>query len=89
MNGFPTDETTLTLLEAACRINPDSGHTELQSFLDMGSRVKSTTLLEDIEPPVYFVEHEPGFEPWSETQVIGALIAEIRRLRAALQRREQ
>jgi hypothetical protein len=88
VSDFPTDETTLTLLMAACRINPDSGQTELHSFLDMGTRIKST---EDISyrfegegAPVFMVEYEPGYAPWSETQVIIALSEEILRLRAAL-----
>jgi len=35
MSDFPLDDTTLALLDAACQINPDSGHTELQRFLNM------------------------------------------------------
>jgi hypothetical protein len=86
--NFPVDDTTLLLLDAACQINPDSGHTELMSFLDMGSRVKSETLEnpEEVEEggvPIYLVEYEEGYEPFGEHDAIRALIAEIRRLRAA------
>lgn len=87
---FPTDETTLTLLIAACRINPDTEQTHLHDFLDMGARVKSSDLIsdEDDPVPVYMVEHEPGYEPFSETQVIITLAEEILRMRAA-QRTEE
>lgn len=84
MSGFPTDPATLVLLAAACRINPDNGQTNLLTFLDMGSRVKTQTLIDgDPDEPgaVYVVEYEPGFEPWSPQSVILALIAEIERLR--------
>lgn len=79
---FPTDETTLTLLEAACKMNPDSGQTHLQDFLNMGSRVKEETQIEWSDPPVYLIEYEEGYRPWSEHEVIVALIAEIRRFRS-------
>jgi hypothetical protein len=78
---FPTDDVTLLLLDAACQMNPDSGHTELTSFLEMGSRVKSEALLDDGLVPSYFVEHEEGYEPWSPHEVIRALVAEVQRLR--------
>lgn len=85
---FPLDDATLILLAAACEINPDSGHTELHSLLGMGAVVKSS---EDITheigdgegAPVYYVEYEEGREPFSETQVIRCLVAEIQRLRAS------
>ena len=93
---FPTDEMTLTLLESACNINPDTEHTELQRFLNMtGGPVKSVEMdgieypsveaaladHEHDEPPVLTIEVEPGDEPHSEHSVIISLIAEIRRLR--------
>ena len=81
MNAFPVDDTTLVMLAEACRINPDLGRTTLGDFLDMGARVKSETLLDDDGAPVYLVEHEPGFEPFSPNDVILALVAEIQRLR--------
>jgi hypothetical protein len=84
MSEFPVDDTTLVLLAAACQMNPDSGHTELMTFLDMGTRVKSETLIEGGEVPTYFVEHEPGYEPFSPHEVIRALVAEVQRLRALL-----
>lgn len=83
---FPLDDATLVMLRAACQINPDSGHTELLSFLDMGARVKSVTDITDecdAGAPVYLVEHEEGFEPWSPEGVIPALVDEIFRLREA------
>lgn len=95
---FPTDEVSLTMLEAACRINPDSGHSELQRFLNMtGGDVVSVTMngivydsvdeaLADVDenygPPILEVEREPGKEPHSEHTVIISLIEEIRRLRS-------
>ena len=86
MADFPLDDATLVMLRSACQINPDSGHTELQSFLDMGSRVKEKTDISEFDAgaPVYFVEYEEGFEPWSEHAVITALIDEVFRLREEL-----
>ena len=82
---FPLDDVTLTLLAEACRINPDTGQTHLQDFLSMGAREKEITNISDEFPeggaPVYLVEYDLGFEPWSEQGVILALIAEIQRLR--------
>lgn len=94
---FPTDEMTLTLLEAACNINPDTGHTELMRFLDMtAGPIKSVTVngieYETVEDaladndehdsaPVLDIERESGHEPHSQNSVIISLIAEIRRLR--------
>jgi hypothetical protein len=80
VSDFPTDETTLTLLIAACNINPDTGRTHLMDFLDMGARVKSETLIEEGGPfgcPVYEVEYEEGYEPFSEQQVIQTLAQEL------------
>jgi hypothetical protein len=84
--SFPTDEATLTLLIASCRINPDTEQTHLGDFLQMGARVKSEELLseDDDSAPVYLVEHEPGYEPFSPQQVIITLAEEVMRLRAAL-----
>ena len=93
---FPTDELSLSLLAEACRINEDTGRTHLQDFLHMGTRVRSVesggvtygTVDEALEadmgdePPILFVEHEPGFEPHSEHTVILSLIECIERLRA-------
>lgn len=74
---FPTDETTLRLLIAACEINPDTGQTHLQDFLEMGSRVKSETLVGETETPfadgavpIYDVEYEEGYAPFSEHQAL-------------------
>ena len=93
---FPTDEVTLTLLEAACNINPDTDHTELQRFLQMtAGPIKSVEMngieYESIEAaladhdygeiPTLTIEREPGHEPHSEHSVIISLITEIRRLR--------
>lgn len=78
---FPVDDTTLELLLAACRINPDSGHTELMTFLDFGTVEKSRTLVEDGPTPIYEVEYEEGREPFSPHGVIVALVQEIQRLR--------
>lgn len=87
---FPTDEVSLTMLEAACGINEDTGHTELQRFLVMtGGPVTRVTneatgeVYPDEEdgPPVFFVEHDKP--PHSEHTVILSLIEEIRRLRAS------
>lgn len=86
MNDFPTDETTLTLLVAACEINPDTGQSHLLDFLDMGTRERSRTIVsdgvdEDEDGMIVHVEYEPGFEPYSPQQVIVALVDEVRRLR--------
>lgn len=102
MSDFPLDDATLVLLDAACRINPDSGHTELGTFLEMGTRVARVTNeetgetyadmeaaqedVDDGDVPVFFVEHEPGYEPYSPQHVICCLVAEIQRLRAAATR---
>lgn len=94
---FPTDEFSLALLEAACNVNPDSGHTELGRFLDLGTVVKSVTMngivydsveealadAEDDDAPILDVEHEEGSAPHSPHTVIISLIEEIRRLREA------
>lgn len=94
--SFPTDEMTLTLLESACNINPDTGHTELGRFLDMTSGPIKSVSMNGIEydseqealaaheyetPAVLEIEVEPGDEPYAQTSVIISLIAEIRRLR--------
>jgi hypothetical protein len=94
--SFPMDEMTLTLLEAACNINPDTGHTELFRFLDMtAGPIKSVSIsgieyesvdaaLADYEydtPAVLEIEHELGGEPHSVNTVILSLVAEVRRLR--------
>lgn len=90
MTGFPTDDTTLTLLIAACEINPDTGRSHLMDFLDMGARVKSETLVEDGEgtwfgdAPVYIVEHEEGYEPFSPNEVIRTLARELMAARGRL-----
>lgn len=93
---FPTDEMTLTLLESACNINPDTEHTELQRFLEMtAGPIKSVTMngieYESVEAaladhdydesPVIEIDREAGDRPHSEHTVIVSLIAEIRRLR--------
>ena len=83
---YPTDELSLALLAEACRINPDTGQTHLGDFLDMGTRVKSQTLLSDPYDdgaPVYEVEYEDGHAPHSPHTVIVSLIEEIERLRAS------
>lgn len=100
MSDFPLDETTLTLLAAACEINPDSGHTELMSFLEMtagpitsvemnGIEYESVeAALEDADPddgaPILTINRAPGDEAHTEHTVILALIAEIRRLRSLI-----
>lgn len=97
---FPTDEMNLTLLEAACNINEDTGHTELQRFLSMtGGPITAVTMngivydsvdeaLADVDdnygPPILEIECAPGDEPHSEHTVIISLIEEIRRLRGDL-----
>ena len=94
---FPTDEMNLTLLEAACNINEDTGHTELQRFLSMtGGPITSVTMngilydsvdeaLADVDdnygPPMLEIECAPGDEPHSEHTVILSLIEEVRRQR--------
>lgn len=89
---FPLDDATLVMLRSACEINPDTGRTHLHDFLDMGSRVKSREDItaetfgeieaDDQETPrVYFVEHEEGYEPFSEHDAIRALVDEVLRLR--------
>jgi hypothetical protein len=84
---FPTDAATLHMLIAACKINPDTGQTHLHDFLDMGSRVKTRTLIggsedvDDGDPPVYEVEYEEGFSPFSPHDVIRTLAEEVLRLR--------
>ena len=56
-------------------------------FLEMGARVKSMTDIsdefEDVGAPVFFVEHEEGYEPFSPHDVIRALVAEVLRLRGS------
>lgn len=60
---FPTDEVSLTMLEAACNINPDTGHTELGRFLDMtGGDVVSVTI--DGAEDVVFPDVETALEEW-------------------------
>lgn len=85
-DSFPVDDTTLVLLDAACQMNPDSGHTELMTFLEMGERIKSRTLLSEEGGaggyPIYEMEFEEGYEPYSPHDVIRALVAEIQRLRS-------
>lgn len=89
---LPLDDATLIMLRSACEINPDNGQTNLHAFLDMGSREKSQTLIaegdEDTEgfagAPVYEIEYEEGYEPFSEHEVIIALVDEVFRLREAL-----
>lgn len=84
--GFPLDDATLVMLASACEINPDTGRTHLLDFLAMGERVKSVTdITHEIGDgegaPVYFVEHEEGYAPFSPHDVIAALVAEVQRLR--------
>lgn len=81
MSAFPVDPTTLILLNAACEMNPDSGHTELTTFLSMGERIKSQTLVGEGTIPIYEVKFEDGHEPFTPHDVIQALVAEIQRLR--------
>jgi len=84
MAEFPLDDTTLVLLDAACQMNPDTGQTHLHDFLRMGERVKSSTLLDDSGGiPIYEVEFEDGYAPWSEQSVIRALVTEVQRLRGS------
>ena len=46
MSRFPTDETTLTMLIAACKINPDNGQTNLKDGVcTMEIRAASSCLL--------------------------------------------
>ena len=95
VSDFPVDEATLVLLAEACRINPERGRTTLQDFLHMGSRVSrvedeggdvyatvdEALAASDGGTPILTVEHQPGFQPFSEHDVILALVAEIERLR--------
>lgn len=89
---IPLDDATLVILRSACEINPDNEQTNLHAFLDMGAREKSRSLIaegdEDAQgfagAPVYEVEFEEGYEPFSEHDVIVALIDEVFRLREAL-----
>ena len=91
MSRFPLDDATLVMLRSACQINPDNEQTNLHAFLDMGAREKSRTLIADGEEndegfagaPVYEVEYEEGYEPFSEHEVIVALVDEVFRLRSA------
>jgi hypothetical protein len=84
-HSFPVDDATLHLLIAACQVNPDTGRTHLLDFLAMGERVKSVTDLSDEfeegGAPIYFVEHEPGYEPFGPHDALVALAEEILRLR--------
>ena len=84
MSDFPTDDATLVMLIAACEINEDTGRTHLHDFLDMGTRIKSSELIsaEDDFVPVYDVEYEKGYEPFSEHQVIATLARELMACRA-------
>lgn len=79
---FPTDETTLTMLIAACEINPDTGRTHLQDFLQMGTQEKSRVQTSYSDPPVFEVEYEEGRAPFSEHQVISTLARELLACRA-------
>jgi hypothetical protein len=82
-DGFPTDDATLHMLIAACKINPDTGRTHLMDFLSMGKREKSRTLLQEGEgtcmadAPVYEVEFEEGYAPFSPNEVIRTLAEEL------------
>lgn len=90
MSQFPTDDTTLTMLIAACEINPDTGRTHLVDFLEMGARVKSCERTEGGagtwfgDAPVYEVEYEEGAEPFSPHEVIRTLAQELMVARASL-----
>lgn len=86
MSAFPVDDVTLVMLAASCRIAEGDESTRLHDFLSMGAREKTRTLLneEDVERggiPVYEVEHEEGYEMFSECDAILALVAEVQRLR--------
>ena len=86
MSDFPLDDATLIMLAASCDINEDTGRTHLGDFLAMGERVKTSTLenpddVEDGGIPVYFVEHEEGYAPFSPHDAIKALVGEVLRLR--------
>lgn len=100
---FPTDEVSLTMLAAACEINPDTGHTELGRFLEMtGGPVTSVTneatgdIFSSLDEAVeaWDEEEPPVFyvehdkPPHSEHTVIISLIEEIRRLSDALALRD-
>jgi uncharacterized protein YehS (DUF1456 family) len=87
-NPFPTDDATLVMLIAACEINPDTGQTHLHQFLDMGTREKSRTQIDDMGGiPVFDVEYEEGYEPFSEHQVIRTLAGEILEMRGKWEQR--
>lgn len=73
---FPTDRTTLALLRFACMVNPDTGRSHLHDFLSMGSVERSR---ERIADDVVFVDYSRP--PWSEHEVILALVDEVERLR--------
>lgn len=90
---LPLDDATLIMLRSACEINPDNEQTNLHAFLDMGTREKSRTLIREADEdydggfdgaPIYEVEYEEGYEPFSEHEVIIALVDEVFRLREAL-----
>lgn len=86
---FPLDDATLIMLAASCEINEETGRTHLHDFLDMGARVKSSTDItervfgEEGGLPVYEVEFEDGFAPWSPHDAIRALVTEVLRLRGS------
>jgi len=75
---FPLDDVTLELLAASVQMNPDTGQTHLHDFLRMGEQVESETPISDGVSEVVFKE---GYEPWSEHDVILALVREVQRLR--------
>lgn len=79
---FPTDDTTLAILEAACTLGPGEDRTHLQDFLNFGTVEIGSQPLDD-EGDIVENIYVPGYEPWSEHDVIRDLIAEIRRLRDA------
>jgi hypothetical protein len=87
VSDFPLDSATLVMLAASCEINPDTEQTHLHDFLDMGTRIKSQTDItaqvfgEEGGTPVFEVEYEEGYEPFSPQHVIRELVAEILRLR--------
>lgn len=86
---FPTDDATLVMLRAACDINPDSGRSHLNDFLDMGSQIKSETDQGIIDSfagpmPLVEVEYEEGKAPHSPQGVIMTLVDELMDLRSAV-----
>lgn len=87
MTTFPLDTATLIMLRAACEMNEDTGQTHLHDFLMMGAREASRSYLtsggfgDDSTIPVYEVEYEEGYEPFSEHGAIVALVGEVLRLR--------